>query len=45
VQTYVTSPNVLAANVNFNKDPNVLDLSLLGVRIKNTRVIEKSYID
>jgi len=26
---YVTSPNVLATSLNFYKNPNVLDLSLL----------------
>jgi len=26
---YVTSPNVLAASLDFNKNPNVLNLSLL----------------
>jgi len=30
---YVISPNVLASSLNFNKNPNVLDLSLLRVHI------------
>jgi len=33
---YVTSPtNVLAASLNFNKNPTVLDISLLRVRIND----------
>ena len=32
---YVTSPNVLATSLNFYKNPNVLDLSLLWVRIND----------
>jgi len=30
---YVTSPNVLATSLNFNKNPNFLDLCLLRVHI------------
>jgi len=30
---YVTIPNVLSASLNFNKNPNVLDLFVLRVRI------------
>jgi len=32
---YVTSANVLATSLNFNKSLNVLDLSLLRVRIND----------
>jgi len=32
---YVTSPNVLAVSLNFNKNPNVLHLSLLRIRIND----------
>jgi len=32
---YITSPNVLAKSLKFNKNPNVLDLSLLRVRIND----------
>jgi len=31
---HVTSPNVLVTSLNFNKNPIVLDLSLLKVCIK-----------
>jgi len=32
---YVKGSNVLATSLNFNKNPNVLDLSLLKVRIND----------
>jgi len=32
---YITNPNVLVTSLNFNKDPNVLDLSLLRVHIND----------